>query len=256
MTRRLILSTLVIMLALPLVALAQEPIKEPPAGAVPVRETTSRMLQLRYVSPSDMTGAVRPLASMRGAVMPNDKTMTITVRDLPENVDVIAAAIKLLDQPKPPSAPLEFQISLLAATSTDGGTGPQMPAALTAVVRQLEKTLAFKHYRYITTVTQRGQEHGVATGSGAIADLLATGEQRPVIARYKYGLSDLAMVPNSSGPATFSVNFDFSISVPQDVGMRTSLTIREGEQVVVGTSSAGDGDKSIIVVLSVRRVGA
>jgi hypothetical protein len=258
MTRRLTLSALVIMLALPLVALAQEPVKEPPAGAVPVREMASRMFQLRNVVPTDMSGALRLLVSRRGdaGVMANDKTMTITIRDFPENLDVIAAAIKLLDQPKPPSAPLEFQISLLAATSADGDAGAEMPAPLKSVVEQLKRTLAFKHYRYITTVTQRGQDDGRTKGSGAIVDVLAGGAQPPRAARYQYELSQLRMVPNPSGAATFSLNFVFSIALPQDVAMGTDLTIREGEQVVVGTSSAGDGDKSIIVVLSVRRVGA
>jgi hypothetical protein len=251
MTKRLFLSALVIMLALPLVALAQEPVKEPPAGAIPTRETTSRMFQLRYVLPTDMIGALRPLASMHGGVMPNDKTMTITVRDLPENVDVIAAAIKLLDQPKPPAAAVDIQISLLEATSIDREAGPEMPAALKPVVEQLERTLAFKHYRYVTTMTQRGGGPGETTGSGAIVDFLGKGQSAP--ASYWYALRDLRVVPGSQGPATFSVHFDFQLKLAQKVEMGTNLTIREGEQVVVGTSSAGDGDKSLIVVLSVKR---
>ena len=76
-----------------------------------------------------------------------------------------------------------------------------------------------------------------------------------------------------SGAPTASVQLEFSLALSrltnqarvnvgvetpniesQRISISTGLTFREGEQVVVGTSSAGEGDKSIIVVLTMARV--
>jgi hypothetical protein len=79
----------------------------------------------------------------------------------------------------------------------------------------------------------------------------------------------------ATGPATLTVDvFSFSLTLPtvpkpretaagaqadvsggQRLGISTSLALREGEQVVVGSSAAGVGNASIIVVLSFRRAG-
>jgi hypothetical protein len=39
----------------------------------------------------------------------------------------------------------------------------------------------------------------------------------------------------------------------QKLSMLTGLALREGEHVVVGTSGVGEGDKALIVVVSITR---
>lgn len=86
-------------------------------------------------------------------------------------------------------------------------------------------------------------------------------------------LKDPFVQTRESGAPTATVQFEFSLALSrvtnqarvnvgaetpsfdtQRISISTGLTFREGEQVVVGTSSAGEGDKSIIVVLTMRRV--
>jgi hypothetical protein len=42
----------------------------------------------------------------------------------------------------------------------------------------------------------------------------------------------------------------------QRISLVTGLSLRDGEQVVAGTSGVGEGDKALIVVVSISRAKA
>ena len=80
----------------------------------------------------------------------------------------------------------------------------------------------------------------------------------------------ISVKPDGSSSATLNLTFSLVLSrlanaarvaagveTPafddQRISIGTGLLFREGEQVVVGTSSAGEGDKAIIVVLTMTR---
>jgi len=244
----------------------------------------SRVFVVGHVLPSDLLKALLPLASTgdaRGAMLvANDKTLAVSVRDYPENVAAMEAVIRLLD--KPERAPLaatraavEVQISIIAASQDDGFAETPVPPALSNVVEQLRRTLTFKRYRYVTTLTQRVQSGADARASGAIAKFYPDGPPTSRPEHYEYALRNpLVMVPES-GLASIRVDFDFALMMSYlanllevtagtqppkfasgQISMSTPVTFREGEPTVVGTSRAGDGSQAVIVILSIRRIGA
>jgi len=155
--------------------------------------------------------------------------------------------------------------------SHDGGT--PVPPFLAPVVEQLRRTLSFKHYRYVTTLTQLILDRSRAGATGAMPSPFPTkgGEERP--GRYEYVLRETRVVAPANGPATIQIGeFEFTavhfmpvnpaqikLGVappklePQRLSLSSGLTVREGEQLVVGSSYAGSGDKAVIIVLSIRR---
>ena len=272
-------------LAVPIAAAArQAPAREAQKTDESAKTTQARVFQIAHASPRELAAALQPLGSREATIVANNTMMTIAVRDYPENLAAIESVIKLLDKPRPaparsePDDPLEVQISLIAASPDEGFKETPAPAALAPVLAELRKTLSFKRYRYVTTLTQRvrqgfGNAGGGGGASGFIADpfKLETPGARP--ARYQYKLKDPFVQTRESGAPTATLQLEFSLALSRvanqakvDVGVETpmfdsqkisistGLTFREGEQVVVGTSSAGEGDKSIIVVLTMRRV--
>jgi len=275
-------------LALPLAGFAQQtPAKAAPKEQAPARDMQARVFQVTNLAPEELVKALQPLSSdgRQGAPMmvANNSTMTITVRDFPENIAAIESVLKLLDKPRvfPPRAitstsePVDVQISLIAASNDEGFKESPAPAVLAPVVEQLKKTLSFKRFRFITTFTQRVRQStaSIQGASGSIADPFAIGVAGERPAAYEYKLASPSVTLYESGTPRASVQLDFTLALSRvanqarvDAGMETpsidtqrisistGLVFREGEQVVVGTTSAGVGDKSIIVVLTMARV--
>jgi len=263
--------------AQPQSAPAQQPAaKEAPKSKAPAKEMQARVFPVVNIYPSDLVKALQPLGSPGPFGSPmmvaNNSTKTISVRDYPENLAAIESVIRLLDiKPKEVArrdyqGAVEVQISLIAASADDAYKEAPVPATLASVVDQLRRTLAFKRYRYVTTLTQRaaasvGGQSSSASGSIASPFAGSTGLERPAL--YEYVLKNLWVELPESGPPTAGVEFMFTLTLSrvtnavvdtQKLSMSTPIRLLEGEQVVVGSSSAGDGDKSIIVVLSIRRL--
>jgi len=223
---------------------------------------------------------LQPLTSGTGGavITASDEMQTISVRDFPENLQAIEAAIRLLDKPEAGSrrVGLEIQISLIGAYQDGTAGDAKLPPFLAPVVAQLQRTLSFKTYRYITTLNQRTLDQGRVGASGAIANFFPGKDLADAPAGYEYNFMDLRLIPGTGEKATIQVgDFQFIALVPvvinpkqvaagvqspqvqtQKVSFATSLSLQEGEQVVVGTSSAGGEDKAIIVVVSIRRASA
>lgn len=261
----------------------QQASKEKPAPQENAPVMRAQVFQVTNFAPSLLVDALRPLSSMgiSSMIVANDSTKTITVRDYPENMAAIEAAIRLLDKPASRIAPepridVDIQISLIAASNEAGEKDIGTPAALVPVVEQLRRTLGFKSYRFVTTLTQRARSRAVTGASGMIPSPFPSGPGRPSPGQYEYDLRSVDVTVPATGPATLSVDrFSFFLTLPtvtnpreaaegkqaespgtHRLGITTSLALREGEQVVVGSSAAGVGDGSIIVVLSFRRAGS
>jgi hypothetical protein len=276
---RLFLSVLFLCLLIPgfLSALPQSDQKPASAGE-PSTLMKARVFQLNHRTPRVLVQVLLPLTSGKsGSVMQGSEEMrTISVRDYPENLEAIEAAIRLLDKPESATArsALEVQISLIAASREPIEGDSQIPATVAPVVEQLRRTLSFTHYRYITTLSQRTLDQGRLGASGIIPNMFPVRQLQNKPGQYEYNLKDLRVIPGTSGAATIQAGeFEFIASLPvvanprqvevgvaepkweyQRLSMATGLTLREGEQVVVGTSNIGNGDKAIIVVVSMRRV--
>jgi hypothetical protein len=220
----------------------------------------SKVFTIQNRDPRTIAASIKLLGSGAAfaGVDVNQELKTITVRDFPENLAAMEDAIKRLDQPVAATPDIELHISVLIGSKTPL-TGAAVPEDLAPVVKQLESALRYSHYGLLASAVQRTKPGSGPEGSG-VADAALLGmtvtASRPIIWTYRmFGVS----LDTSASRASISTdNFNFSMKVPiavndkdiqyQSVGFETPVSVKEGEKVVIGTTTMRD--KALIVVLT------
>lgn len=257
------LRTLVPALLLTAFAAAQTP--APPAQApaavkepdyVTTREFKSRMFVVRYHRPQALRDSLRPLGSgFRGAMVEatdGDGVKTISVRDFPENLAAMEEALKRLDVPGQAHHEVELHIHVLFASRQEGPT-EAFPEELKDVLGTLKSTLNYRGFTLATSFVQRAAD--------GTYNLRGRGETDPVGKSAKgmvfsWAVNALQVEAPEAGTATlllhgFELNCGEVDGGGQDLArIRTDLTLKDGEKVVVGTSTVKD--KGLIVVVTAK----
>ena len=240
------------------VALAQEAKKEEEEYNV-VREFKNKVFTVQNRDARAIASSIKLLGSgFKGAGMSvNEELRTITIRDFPENIAAIEEAIKRLDHSAPRVPDIELKISVLIASKT-ALPAAAVPDDLAPVVKQLQSTLRYPNYGLMTSSVHRTKIGDGVEGSG-VAEATMLGmtatEARPIF--YSYYLRRITS--GAGDPATIDIErFQFNMKVPldvgdgkvqyQSVGFETPVSIRQGEKVVIGTTTMRD--KALIVVLT------
>lgn len=219
----------------------------------------NRVFDVKNRDPLALARVLNPLTSgFRGAIVsPNQEFRTITVRDFPENIAVIEEAIRRLDTPEAPRPSVEFKVHILVG-SNDESVANKFPAELSEVVGQLQSSLGYKNFGLLASQVVRSKE-GRDTNNRGVADSKASGDatssRQPIT--FTYVISGVTL-DNAAGRARVQLeafNMDMFIPVqrgseyvPQNVGFKNPVTLREGEKVVAGTLSVAD--KTVVVVIS------
>jgi hypothetical protein len=186
---------------------------------------------------------------------------TITVRDFPENLAAMEEALKRLDRPQPPRPSLELHIHILIASDTAAAGSQEYPAEIADAVKQLQATLRYKTYSLVASGMQRAREerNGIRN-SGAIgigvdsSNTVVWGNPgapglRQASAQFNYEMRPISIEPGTSGKASIQIGeFGFHMSWPGgNVGFSNPLTLRDGEKLVVGTTTIGNGAVVVVV---------
>jgi hypothetical protein len=132
-----------------------------------------------------------------------------------------------------------------------------VPDDLASVVKQLQSTLRYSHYGLLAANIQHTRSGDGVEGSGVAQSKLIgipTSAERPVFYNYKLRNITTDQGTDRQSVSVQSVNFGLRVPIRvskdmvyQSVGFETPLTIREGEKVVIGTTTMGD--RAVIVVL-------
>ena len=215
------------------------------------RQFKSKVFEVKYREPSSLANVLRHLGSgFKGAnISSSAEFKTVTVRDFPENLATIEEAIKRLDVPAPPRSSIEMHMHVLVASNRSGpSTAGEVPAELKDVLIQLRGTLNYRNYELFTSVLQRVAETPRGLSGNGLAQL--PGQHSAVTnAQYEYHINAVSFVPSPTGPPTIQIN-EFTFTVVGE-GIRgrvqTALNLRDGEKVVVGTTTITD--RALIVVL-------
>jgi hypothetical protein len=247
----------------------QQPTPTPaPEDGQARRSLRSRVFEIKHRDPRNLLGVLALLgSSVGGSTMSfNEEFKTITVRDFPENISTIEEAIKRLDVPEPARPGVEFHVHILVATNRPfgGDAAAPYPDELGAVIKQLQTTINYKHYQLLTSQVLRTKEQGArqVTVKG-VSELKLRPEteasKNPIF--YEFRFENITLDAPTSGASKIQIGqFAFSMKVPllvsagtgalqyQDIGFHTPVSMREGEKVVVGTTSMED--KGIVVVLT------
>lgn len=231
------------------------------------KDLKTQIFEVKHRDPDALARVLRGLSSFeKGTQINSDRSFkTITVRDYPENVTVIERALTRLDVPEKLPANLEFQLHIITA-SRSGRATEQMPKNLAPVVAELQKTLQYSNYSYVTTVFNRAQDGKEIEAQGSI-------ELNPALTTnktfYNYKLTDIQLGTDEANNEMVQVRrMAFGMRTPTLVKARdgkeatdyveasilTGLSLREGEQVVVGTANIGNSDDAVILVVSVKKV--
>ena len=219
-----------------------------------------RVFEIKYRDPIALLGVIRPLGSgFKGANFSVDRQFkTLTVRDFPENIAAIEEALKRLDTPEGARPDIEFSVHVLIATSSPG-EAEDYPAELNDVVKQLKTALKYKSYSMMTSAIHRTKE-GVGVENSGVAEskLFAAVPTPPNPIFYDYQLGGISIETGSGAPIV-QIDFRFNMRVPlnlgtsvqyQNIGFRSPVSLRQGERVVVGSTTMGD--KGLVVVVSTK----
>ena len=226
----------------------------PPADVTPEKGLKGRIFAVAHRDPDALVRVLRPLASgARGAVLSADSTFgTISARDFPENLAAMEEAVKRLDVAEPVRSDIELKIHVLLASNRSDATA-SVPEDLKEVIAALRGTLLYKSYTLVTTFVERVKDRArVVTASGVAALPGPEGKEPPAL-QIECEAHGLTIEPGGAGAGLVRLE-NFSLSAfgihgfSGRASVRTDLTLRPGEKVVVGTSSLGD--KGLVVVVS------
>jgi hypothetical protein len=236
------------------------PTPAPSDNYVDHKEFQTMLFNVRHRDPETLLPVLRLLTSgHKGAAVSADRNFrVITVRDFAENVASIGDAVKRLDTPEGERPGVELRMhALLASKSAPAAGAEPPPAELRDVLAQLQSTLNFQNYELLTSVVQRtresrGREPGFIGGDGTGELVGPGGEKQPF--NYTFSADSLSLAPGAGGSATVQLgNFNFVIRTQNgQPRIRSDVSLREGERVVVGT--AGLGNRALILVLTARTV--
>jgi len=239
------------------------PAQQPTAARTPDYVDSSgfkgKIFDVKHRDPRSLLDALRPLGSgFKGATIAySDGFKTLTVRDFPENIASIEEALKRLDTPQPAQPDVELRMNVLIASNIEG-IANQYPNDLADVIKQIQATLNYKNYSNLATVVQRVRAGSRNIGMNGTAEVSSAllGQVKPGLALYEYRAQEMALITDSSGSYVVQLGdneFSFQGNSGPEVGrahIRTDLTLRNGEKIVVGTTTLGN--KGLILVLSAR----
>ena len=267
----LLLSTL---LAAPFPALAQQPAPTPKAAPEPdpdpavLKAMKSKVFEIKHGIAYQLANSLRALGSgVRGCRMdyssPADQIKTISVRDFPENIAVIEEAIKRLDVPsavsKTPDVELHVQVLFASKQAAPAGN---VPEELQPVIKSLKGSLAYRGYTLAASFVQRWDISSgkMIQGRGLVegADLGFGHAKDPSQLRFEWEASpayDTEQQLKTSASLKIP-KFQLLLEERNSRGsnalakIETSVSLKEGEHVVVGTSVIRD--QGLVVVLTAK----
>jgi hypothetical protein len=231
----------------------------PPADVTPEKGLKSRIFAVAHRDPDALARVLRPLGSgARGAVLSADQAFgTISARDFPENLAVMEEAIKRLDVAEPARADVDLKIHVLLASNRPEASA-SVPEDLKEVVAALRGTLLYRSYALVTTFAERVRDRArIVTASGVAALPGPEGKEGPAL-QIECEAHGLTIEPSATGAGAVRLE-NFSLSAfgirgfSGRASVRTDLTLRPGEKVVVGTSSLGDQGLVVVVSASVAK---
>jgi hypothetical protein len=236
--------------------LAQAAPAEPakPAKAAPVVVDPSlctRIFVIKHRSAELLARVLNPLTSYRAGSSCVYETRggfnIISVRDTPESIAAMEEALKRLDVPTEPKRNVEVTANLVFASKQAQQNVQPTPEDLKPVLATLRRTLSYSNYAPAGTFQFRTTEDE-ARNEGQIEDP-STGTMFPMEFRLK-----TTHVPSTKeDPLGIGLELNCYSVVNRDdqrVAIRTNLSMKDGETVVVGTTSFKN--RALILVLTAK----
>jgi hypothetical protein len=180
------------------------------------------------------------------------------------SADHVAHAEELLrkfDVPevRKPAKTFEFTIYLVGAYVDPASTrGGPMPADLDSVVKEMRSACAYRAFRLLDTIPVSTRTTSRMTEYDGILPVTAVGAGT----RYFYKVLIDSPQLLDDGKTVLTPEFKFTVDIPSpssgvkagESGIRSDLTVREGQKVVLGKIRLDDGDNAVFLVVTVKIV--
>lgn len=224
-------------------ALAAQTAAAPPPAQAPEPPHLRRVFTLKYAD-------ARHVASLLGvfgySINADRDLHVMAVTAPPEGMAAVEDAIKRLDVPTAAPKDVDLIVYLLLA-SEQSSAGDGLPPELQPVGEQLKKIFSFKGFRLLDSILLRTQPGNRATASGSIAP---SNDLRSM--KYSFQVQPSAVTEDPGGRLIRLDDLNLGVergdSNGNIAGIRTEITVREGQRVVVGKSNIGTGGSLILVV--------
>jgi hypothetical protein len=214
----------------------------------------SRVFEIKHRDPSDLASVLRPLGSgYRGAtVSANRDFRTITVRDFPENIAAMEAAVKRLDAAEAAKADVELRLWVLVASNSELAGG-KLPEELKEAVGALKTTLSYHTYSLAGSFVARIRDGARGISGEGVTDLSQGSSAPPADKKMQleYRINSLTIEPGEAAARAIRLDgFSLVLVGGGRAQLKTDVTLRDGEKVVVGTSTVQN--RGLVVVVSAR----
>lgn len=255
-------AALIVLILLPRLVLAQEPVPYATEMKPPVKVT--KVVRVHYAK-------AEALAALVGSGLPvtvnaDNNLQVIVLKGMPDTVASVEQAIRELDvpSPAPKSKDVEVIVSVIGASNgTDLPAGQEMPEGMAPVVKQLRAIFPYKNYQLLSTMLLRSKEGAKAENSGVMKSLSQANESN-----YFVGYDSTSFSPEAGKPVIHLRSFRFhtKLEVPEqpraavtmvresNIDIATDIDLPEGQKTVVGKADTGSSDAALFVVLTARLV--
>jgi hypothetical protein len=236
-----IIKRILLGLALTTVLAAQTAV--PPPAQAPELPHQQRVFMLKYADPRHVADVLRVFVSLIQA----DRDMHVVAVSAPAGaMSAIEDAIKRLDVPAAAPKDIDLVVDMILASDHSAADGT-LPSELQPVADELKKIFSFRSFRLLDSILLRTQPGNRARTNGVIA--LASDSK----ANYSFEVQPSAVTEDPQGRLIRLDDLTLNISLPGDrnAGVRTEITVREGQRVVVGKSNIGT-DQSLILVVTAK----
>ncbi len=228
-------------------ALAEDPV---PAGQQEQKQEAktlrTEIVKLKYVRAQDVQNLLYAFSSREGRIDFNPNLPgVLTVRDTPDNVEKMLAAIHELDV-KP--ADVLYTVQLVLGSETEAATDPELKNDL--VIKELGKLLRYKGYTLLdSTIVRTVNRDRAEVKFGPKADF--TLYLRPDVA----GDAKAAVIKTDVQLKQMQVKTEANtIKTDNATLIESTLNIKSGDRTVVGVSKLDGGDKGLILIISAKIV--
>lgn len=163
-------------------------------------------------------------------------------------------------------AGINYEVRLhLLVGSNDAGAN-RLPMELQPIVNQLRASLPFREYALGVTFINRVRDGGNLEVNGVANSLLSAPINSNAATFYNFALRRVRSETDAQGREAVQVpDFKFGLRVPlqlgaatnyEQVGLTTSVSLRENTPVVIGTLTTNRTDQIMVLVAQIKRADA
>lgn len=245
------------LIALLLLAVAMFAAEEKPAEDK--KPEISKIVELRNMGPDNREQFSRMMDFVRQLMFPYKAVESPTLRTIylrgPEDVvNMAETMLRKFDAAAVDERPRQVQLNLYVLAPAEEASGRAFPADLAAAAEQLRNTFGFKAFQLVDTIIMRGRESAEFWTNGLVAGETVLGQAATYSAGYKSVQYSPAQKNVAVNGFRFDVRFPYQTSPNNfqmtETSLRTDLTIRDGQKLVLGKLTKSASDKPLFVVLT------